>query len=71
LTNLKEELDKKDSILTDLKFEVNPELAKYNTLGYMASEEGLNSLVGSHVNHEVKGPYNPNVVELNSAEVSA
>jgi hypothetical protein len=37
----------------------------------MASEEGLNSLVGSHVNHEVKGPYNPNVIELNSAEVSA
>ena len=71
LTNLKEELNKKDIITTDFKFEINPELAKYNALGYMASEEGLNSLVGSHVNHEVKGPYNPNVIELNSAEVSA
>lgn len=39
---------------TNYTLVVNPELRKYNTMGYLVSEEGLNSLVGSHVNHAAR-----------------
>lgn len=44
--------EKPESIKFSLK--VNPELQRYNTLHYLFTEEGLNSTVGSHINHKAK-----------------
>lgn len=44
--------EKPESVKFSLK--VNPELQRYNTLHYLFTEEGLNSTVGSHINHKAK-----------------
>ena len=38
---------------TAFSLQINPEISRYNTLQYLYSEEGLNSTVGSHINHKV------------------
>ena len=51
---LNEILEQPNRNISGYRLVVNPELRKYNTMGYLVSEEGLNSLVGSHVNHAAK-----------------
>ena len=50
----------------NFKLKVNPELQRYNTLHYLYSEQGLNSTVGSHINH--KAPYMTNLKLLGAIE---
>lgn len=45
---------------------VNPEIQRYNALHYLYSEEGLNSTVGSHINHKAK--YMTDLTKLGAIE---
>ena len=59
IENLKKQYDLKDFDTTldkkegNFQLQINPEISRYNTLHYLYSEEGLNSTVGSHINHKV------------------
>lgn len=44
--------DFQESSSINFSLKINPEIQKYNTLHYLFSEEGLNSTVGSHINHK-------------------
>ena len=46
--------------------QINPEISRYNTLHYLYSEEGLNSTVGSHINHKV--PYTKDLTLMGALE---
>lgn len=56
-------LDKKEG---KFELQINPEISRYNTLHYLYSEEGLNSTVGSHINHKV--PYTKDLTLMEALE---
>jgi len=72
IEKLKEEYDLKDFDTSferkqgNFSLQINPEISRYNTLHYLYSEEGLNSTVGSHINHKV--PYNKNLTLMGALE---
>ena len=70
LEELSDLLTKEYSTNSEYTLEINPELQRYNTLGYLFSEETLNSTVGSSVNHEVKS-YTENLQLLGAIESAA
>ena len=72
LENLKTQYGLKDfdTSLTkkegNFQLQINPEISRYNTLHYLYSEEGLNSTVGSHINHKV--PYTKDLTLMGALE---
>jgi hypothetical protein len=72
IEKLKEEYDLKDFDTSfekkqgNFSLQINPEISRYNTLHYLYSEEGLNSTVGSHINHKV--PYTKDLTLMGALE---
>ena len=72
IEKLKEEYDLKDfdtffeKKQGNFSLQINPEISRYNTLHYLYSEEGLNSTVGSHINHKV--PYTKDLTLMGALE---
>lgn len=63
----KEELlSNQEKSIPKFEFKINPELQRYNALGYLIGEEGQINLVGTHVNHDV--PYVSDVRLMTSLE---
>lgn len=63
LTDFDTTLEKKSG---NFSLQINPEISRYNTLHYLYSEEGLNSTVGSHINHKV--PYTKDLTLMGALE---